>query len=54
MEKSHGYNPLMYFLSDNDVQRLATSLFKSTTPKGSTGSSDPFWGATCCSLKRTA
>lgn len=43
MEKSHGYNPLMYFLSDNDVQRLATSLFKSTTPKGSTGSSDPFW-----------
>ena len=43
MDKSYGYNPLSYFLSDNDVQRLATSLFKSTTPKGSTGSSDPFW-----------
>ena len=28
--------------SDNDVQRLVTNLFKSTTPKGSQ-SNDPFW-----------
>ncbi len=53
MEKSHCYNPFVYLKSDNDVQKLVTNLFKSTTPKGST-SNDPFWGATCCSLKRTA
>ena len=29
MEKSHCYNPK----TDNDVQRLVTNLFKSTTPK---------------------
>lgn len=28
--------------SDNDVQKLVTNLFKSTTPKGSS-SNDPFW-----------
>ena len=53
MEKSHCYNPFVYLKSDNDVQKLSTNLFKSTTPKGST-TNDPFWGATCCSLKRTA
>ena len=42
MEKSHGYNPFVYLDSDNDVQRLVTNLFKSTTPKG-TQSQDPFW-----------
>ena len=42
MEKSHCYNPFVYLRSDNDVQKLATNLFKSTTPKGSQ-SSDPFW-----------
>ena len=42
MEKSHCYNPFDYLRDDNDVQRLATNLFKSTTPKGSQ-SSDPFW-----------
>lgn len=42
MEKSHCYNPFVYLKDDNDIQRLATNLFKSTTPKGST-SSDPFW-----------
>ena len=42
MEKSHGYNPFVYLDSDNDVQRLVTNLFKSTTPKGSQ-SNDPFW-----------
>lgn len=53
MEKSHCYNPFVYLQTDNDVQRLVTNLFKATTPKGSQ-SNDPFWGATCCSLKRTA
>lgn len=53
MEKSHCYNPFTYLRNDNDVQKLVTNLFKATTPKGST-SNDPFWGATCCSLKRTA
>ena len=42
MEKSHCYNPFMYLRSDNDIQRLVTNLFQSTTPKGSQ-SQDPFW-----------
>ena len=42
MEKSHCYNPFVYMESDNDVQRLVTNLFKSTTPKDG-GSKDPFW-----------
>lgn len=42
MERSHCYNPFVYLRDDNDVQRLATNLFKSTTPKGAQ-SSDPFW-----------
>lgn len=42
MEKSHCYNPFVYLRDDNDVQRLVTNLFKSTTPKGAT-SQDPFW-----------
>ena len=42
MEKSHCYNPFVYLKSDNDVQRLVTNLFKSTTPKDSK-SQDPFW-----------
>ena len=42
MSKSHCYNPFVYLRDDNDVQRLVTNLFKSTTPKGSS-SSDPFW-----------
>ena len=42
MEKSHCYNPFVYLHSDNDVQRLVTNLFKSTTPRGSQ-SQDPFW-----------
>lgn len=42
MEKSHCYNPFVYLKSDNDVQKLVTNLFKSTTPKG-TQSNDPFW-----------
>lgn len=42
MEKSHCYNPFVYLRDDNDVQRLVTNLFKSTTPKGAQ-SSEPFW-----------
>lgn len=42
MEKSFCYNPFFYLRDDNDVQRLVTNLFKSTTPKDSK-SSDPFW-----------
>lgn len=42
MEKSHCYNPFVYLDHDNDVQRLVTNLFKSTTPKGAV-SQDPFW-----------
>ena len=42
MEKSHCYNPFVYLRDDNDVQRLVTNLFKSTTPKGSQ-SNDSFW-----------
>lgn len=42
MTRSHCYNPFVYLRDDNDVQRLVTNLFKSTTPKGSQ-SQDPFW-----------
>ena len=42
MGKSHCYNPFVYLRNDNDVQRLVTNLFKSTTPKGAQ-SQDPFW-----------
>ena len=42
MPRSHCYNPFVYLRDDNDVQRLVTNLFKSTTPKGAQ-SQDPFW-----------
>ncbi len=42
MEKSHCYNPFVYLQNDNDIQRLVTNFFKSTTPKGSQ-TNDPFW-----------
>lgn len=42
MDKSNGYNPFVYLQDDNDVQKLVTNLFKSTTPKGAQ-SNDPFW-----------
>ena len=42
MWSSHCYNPFVYLNDDNDVQRLVTNLFKSTTPKGAK-SQDPFW-----------
>lgn len=49
MEKSHCYNPFVYLHSDNDIQRLVTNLFKSTTPKGSQ-SNDPFWDTSASML----
>jgi Type IV secretory pathway, VirD4 components len=42
MWRSHCYNPFVYLQDDNDVQRLVTNLFKSTTPKGAQ-TQDPFW-----------
>lgn len=42
MEKSYCYNPFVYLENDNDIQKLVTNLFKSTTPKGSQ-TNDPFW-----------
>jgi len=42
MWRSHCYNPFIYLKEDNDVQRLVTNLFKSTTPKGAQ-TQDPFW-----------
>ena len=42
MDKSHCFNPFVYIQNDNDIQKLVTNLFKSTTPKGSS-TSDPFW-----------
>lgn len=49
MEKSFCYNPFAYLRDDNDVQRLVTNLFKSTTPKGSQ-SQDPFWDTSASML----
>jgi type IV secretion system protein VirD4 len=49
MQKSHCYNPLVYIRDDNDVQRLVTNLFKSTTPKDSK-SQDPFWDTSASML----
>ena len=42
MERSHCYNPFVYLKTDNDIQRLVTNLFRSTTPKDSKNQ-DPFW-----------
>ena len=49
MEKSHCYNPFVYLQNDNDVQKLVTNLFNSTTPKGSQ-SNDPFWDTSASML----
>ena len=49
MEKSHCYNPFRYLQSDNDVQRIVTNLFKSTTPKG-VQNADPFWDTSASML----
>ena len=49
MEKSHCYNPFKYLNTDNDVQKLVTNLFKSTTPKGAQ-TIDPFWDTSASML----
>ena len=48
MEKSHCYNPFVYMESDNDVQRLVTNLFKSTS--NGSNSKDPFWDTSASML----
>ena len=47
--KSLGYNPFYYIKDGNDIQRLVTNVFKSTTPKVNS-SSDPFWDTTASML----
>lgn len=49
MDKSDCYNPFVYIIDDNDIQRLVTNLFKNTTPKGSQAQ-DPFWDQTASML----
>lgn len=49
MERSHCYNPFVYLQSDNDIQRLATNIFKNTSSKESKAS-DPFWDQTAMML----
>lgn len=49
MERSYCYNPFVYLNNDNDVQKLVTNLFKSTTPKGSQ-TNDPFWDTSASML----
>ena len=43
MSRSHCYNPFVYIKDDNDVQRMVTNLFKSTSPNKNVQSQDPFW-----------
>ena len=49
MDRGHCYNPFRYIQTDNDVQKLVTNIFKSTTPKGSQ-SQDPFWDTAASEL----
>ena len=42
MERSHCYNPFEYIRNVDDIQRLVSNIFASSTPKGAQ-SQDPFW-----------
>ena len=42
MERSHCYNPFDYLRNVDDIQRLVSNIFASSTPKGAQ-SQDPFW-----------
>lgn len=42
MNKSHRYNPFRYISSENDVQRVATMMFKATGGKDAKPQ-DPYW-----------
>ena len=42
MEKSHCFNPFYYIRNVDDIQRLVSNIFASSTPKGAQ-SQDPFW-----------
>lgn len=42
MKRSHCYNPFDYLRNVDDIQRLVSNIFASSTPKGAQ-SQDPFW-----------
>ena len=42
MDRSHCYNPFEYLRNVDDIQRLVSNIFASSTPKGAQ-SQDPFW-----------
>lgn len=42
LERSHCYNPFDYLRNVDDIQRLVSNIFASSTPKGAQ-SQDPFW-----------
>lgn len=42
MDRSHCYNPFDYLRNVDDIQRLVSNIFASSTPKGAQ-SQDPFW-----------
>ena len=42
MERSHCFNPFEYIRNVDDIQRLVSNIFASSTPKGAQ-SQDPFW-----------
>lgn len=42
MEKSHRYNPFAYITCENDIQRVATMIFRATGSKEDKAS-DPYW-----------
>lgn len=49
MDKSHGYNPFKYIREgyvEEDIQKIATSIFEASAPKGNQMQQDPFWDQT--------
>jgi len=42
MDRSHCYNPFEYLRNVDDIQRLVSNIFASSTPKGAQAQ-DPFW-----------
>lgn len=49
MDLSHGYNPFQYIRPgyvEEDIQKIATSIFEASAPKGNQMQQDPFWDQT--------
>lgn len=49
MDLSHGYNPFQYIRPgyvEEDIQKIATSIFEASAPKGNQMQQDPFWDLT--------